>query len=99
MGKGGIELTDETGYYTFFWLDNSENSANATGYDHETGVITDSHVYNLPAGTYTYHTQYQTFNSDYTQSYQQYFHDINCHSYPEIEISVIGKIMAGIALS
>ncbi|MBQ4476137.1 MAG: T9SS type A sorting domain-containing protein, partial [Bacteroidales bacterium] len=25
--------------------------------------------------------------------------DINCHSYPEIEISVIGKIMAGIALS
>ena len=109
LGKGGIEFIDTTGYFAFFWIDTTENSANATGYNHATGAITNSsldpnerdyHVYNLPAGTYTYRSDYQSFNRDeHSGSYYHYFGEIYCHDFPEVEVATIGMIEAEFAVS
>ena len=109
LGKGGIEFIDTTGYFAFFWIDTTENSANATGYNQATGAIIDSnpsadtvdyHVYNLPYGTYTYRSDYQSFNRDeHAGSYYYYFGEIYCHDFPEVEIATTGIIEAEFAVS
>jgi len=100
LGRGGIEFLDTTGLFSFFWVNDTVGPTitnPAMGY-----AITDFHIYNLPAGTYTnsVRSDYQTFNREYMSSYQQYFNnDIYCHDYPEIEIGTIGMIEAAIAIS
>ena len=98
LGRGGIEFLDTTGIFSFFWIDTTVGPTITnpnTGY-----AITDFHVYNLPAGTYTYRSDYQSFNREFFSSYQQYFNnDIWCHDFPEVEVGTIGMIEADIAVS
>lgn len=100
LGKGGIEFIDDNGQFSFFWIDTTvgpEITNPAMGY-----AITNFHIYNLPAGTYTnsVRSDYQTYNREYILSYQQYFNnDIYCHDYPTIEIGTIGLIEADFAVS
>ena len=98
LGRGGIEFLDTTGIFSFFWIDTTVGPTitnPAMGY-----AITDFHVYNLPAGVYTYRSDYQTFNLEYLSSYQQYFNnDIYCHDFPQVEVGTIGMIEAEFAVS
>ena len=99
LGRGGVEFLDTVGYFTFFWIDTTvgpEITDPNMGYS-----ITGhgNHVYNLPTGTYTYRSDYQSFNTDYFQYYYQYFGDVYCHDFPEIEIGTIGMIEAAFAVS
>ncbi|MBO4875524.1 MAG: gliding motility-associated C-terminal domain-containing protein [Bacteroidales bacterium] len=98
LGRGGIEFLDTTGTFSFFWIDTTVGPTITnpnTGY-----AITDFHVYNLPAGTYTYRSDYRTFNDEFISSYQTYFNnDIWCHDFPEVEVGTIGMIEADIAVS
>lgn len=99
LGKGGIEFLDTTGAFAFFWIDSSENSANAVGPDPATGAITEFHVYNIPTGDYVYRSEYQTYNLTYMTSYQQYFGTSQCIDYPIVEVGTIGMIEAEFAVS
>jgi len=99
LGKGGIEFLDTTGAFAFYWIDTTENSANAVGPDPATGAITEFHVYNIPTGTYNYRSEYQTYNLTYMTSYQQYFGTSQCIDFPEVEVGTIGMIEAEFAVS
>ena len=98
LGRGGIEFLDTTGIFSFFWIDTTAGPTitnPAMGY-----AITDFHVYNLPAGIYTYRSDYQTFNLEHLSSYQQYFNnDVYCHDFPQVEVGTIGMIEAEFAVS
>ena len=97
LGRGGIEFLDTTGLFAFFWIDTTVGPTITnpiTGY-----ALTDFHVYNIPAGRYTYRADYQSFNRDYFVSYQTYFNDVYCHDFPEVEVGTIGMIEAEIAIS
>ena len=97
LGRGGIEFIDTLRTYSFFWIDTTVGPAITNPV---TGTpITDLHVYNLPAGTYTYRTEYQTFNNGYLTQYNQFFGDINCYDYPMVEVGTIGMIEAEFAVS
>jgi gliding motility-associated-like protein len=97
LGRGGIEFLDTTGLYAFFWIDTTVGPVITNPY---TGyAITDFHVYNIPAGIYTYRSDYQSFNRDYYASYYTFFNDIYCHDFPQVEVSTIGMIQAEIAVS
>jgi len=99
LGKGGIEFLDTTGVFAFFWTDTTENSAHAVGPNPPTGAITGYHVYNIPAGTYTYRAEYNTENRNYQSVYQAYFGTYRCIDYPEVEVGTIGMIEAEFAVS
>jgi gliding motility-associated-like protein len=98
LGRGGIEFLDTTGLFSFFWIDTTVGPTitnPAMGY-----ALTDFHVYNLPAGVYTYRSDYQTFNREFISSYQTYFNnDIYCHDFPQVEVGTIGMIEAAISVS
>lgn len=98
LGRGGIEFLDTTGIFSFFWINDTVGPTITNpnmGY-----AITDYHVYNLPAGTYTYRSDYRTFNDEFISDYQRYFNnDIYCHDFPEVEVGTIGMIEAEIAVS
>ena len=97
LGKGGIEFLDTTGLYAFFWIDTTAGPTitnPSTGY-----AITDSHVYNLPAGIYTLRTEHQTFNRDYMETYQVWYGTTKCYDFPMVEINTTGIIEAEIAVS
>ena len=97
LGKGGIEFLDTTGLYAFFWIDTTAGPTitnPSTGY-----AITDSHVYNLPTGIYTFRTEHQTFNVDYMETYQVWYGTTKCYDFPMVEINTTGIIEAEIAVS
>ena len=97
LGKGGIEFMDTTGWYAFFWIDTTVGPTVTnpiTGY-----AITDSHVYNIPAGIYTFRAEYQTFNRDYLETYRQFFGSTLCVDYAQAEVGTIGLIEAEFAIS
>lgn len=97
LGKGGIEFLDTTGLYAFFWID---TTAGPTVTNPSIGyAITDSHVYNLPTGFYTYRSDYQSFNRDYYSDYYTEFGNVTCHYFPEVEVGTIGMIEADFVLS
>ena len=99
LGKGGIEFLDTVGQFTFIWTDTSENSANITGPDQATGIIYSHHVYGLPAGSYSYRSEYQTYNTTYFSSYDLYFGTRQCIDKPMFEVGTIGMIEAEFAVS
>lgn len=97
LGKGGIEFIGNNGQFSFFWIDTTvgpEITNPTIGYE-----ITDSHVYNLPAGIYIYRLEYQTYNRDYVEVYLQYYNTIQCVDFPQVEVGTISLIEADFAVS
>ena len=101
LGRGGIEFSDTMINFAFFWIDTTAGPR-ITDPDrgYEITMARDSlRVYNLPAGRYTYRSEYQTYNRDYMEIYRQYFNTTQCSDFPEVEVGTIGMIEAEIAIS
>ena len=88
-GNGAIEFIDNAGDFAFFWIDTTAGphiTNQGTGYP-----ITSNNSYlsNIPAGTYTYRAEYQTYNRDYMEIYRQFFGTAQCTDFPEVEVGIV----------
>jgi len=99
LGRGGVEFLDTTGIFSFYWTDTTPRSENAVGPDPVTGAISYYHVYRLPAGIYSYRSEYSTFNREYQIDYLRYFGSYSCEDRPSFEIGTIGMIEAEFAVA
>ncbi|MBQ6276561.1 MAG: gliding motility-associated C-terminal domain-containing protein [Bacteroidales bacterium] len=99
LGKGAIEFSDTMINFAFFWID---TTAGPTVTDPRGYAITAADNYrvsNLPAGRYTYRSEYQTYNRDFMEIYRQYFGTAQCSDFPVVEVGTVGMLEADIAIS
>ncbi|MBR5984677.1 MAG: T9SS type A sorting domain-containing protein [Bacteroidales bacterium] len=86
---GIIEFIDTTGYFSFFWIDTTAGPSFTDPRGYPITAADNYSVSNLPAGTYTYRSDYQSFNREYITIYYHYFGEIYCHDFPQVVVDPV----------